>query len=523
MKTLLIASGEYVVSELAAEFGQIPPAFLPLGNRRLFERQVESLGDRYDQLILTVPVDFQIDLADSLWLTSRQVRLIRTAPTIPFIASLKHVLFEGLIGRGSLDVLYGDTLIAPPSPNLTDWLALGRTTNHYKWHVEDCSDGHGYVVWAGMFSFESIDDLKSELLKAESFDAVVERYAEKRDFAKLYCERWLDFGHVHTFYTSRRAVTTQRHFNDLKIDAHKVMKRSSNVLKMRAEAEWFEKLPSQLKVFTPNLIEVERRPDDGAVTGYATEYLALPTLSDLFVFGRLPVVAWIPILEAVDEFLLVALEAGGGAQAEEWSKDIFSIYEKKTMDRLDEFEDSGGFGLDLGGDLLLNGVRAPSVRAIAEEAARYVCQRPGKFSGFIHGDLCFSNILYDFRANRLRVIDPRGLDARGDLSTAGDVRYDIGKLAHSLMGGYDLIIAGRFDASYDGARGLSFGITGDERSDLRDLFAGMRFAGRTPHDWDCYPVMILLFLSMLPLHKDHPKRQLAFVANAVRLYQEWQA
>ena len=34
---LLIASGQYVVSELYAEFGGIPPAFLPLGNQRLYD------------------------------------------------------------------------------------------------------------------------------------------------------------------------------------------------------------------------------------------------------------------------------------------------------------------------------------------------------------------------------------------------------------------------------------------------------------------------------------------------------
>ncbi len=36
----LIMSGAYVGQELESEFGRIPPSFLPLGNRPLFQHQV---------------------------------------------------------------------------------------------------------------------------------------------------------------------------------------------------------------------------------------------------------------------------------------------------------------------------------------------------------------------------------------------------------------------------------------------------------------------------------------------------
>ena len=41
---LLISSAAYVEPELEAEFGRLPPAFLPLGNRRLFVHQRMALG-----------------------------------------------------------------------------------------------------------------------------------------------------------------------------------------------------------------------------------------------------------------------------------------------------------------------------------------------------------------------------------------------------------------------------------------------------------------------------------------------
>ena len=59
----------------------------------------------------------------------------------------------------------------------------------------------------------------------------------------------------------------------------------------------------------------------------------------------------------------------------------------------------------------------------------------------IHGDLCFSNILYDVPNNQYRIIDPRG--KWGD-SVFGDIKYDLAKLRHSIVGGYDSINNGLF-------------------------------------------------------------------------------
>lgn len=51
---LLIMSGSYVQQELGAEFGSIPPSFLPLANKRLFKHQV-SLGHDGHAIYLVLP------------------------------------------------------------------------------------------------------------------------------------------------------------------------------------------------------------------------------------------------------------------------------------------------------------------------------------------------------------------------------------------------------------------------------------------------------------------------------------
>jgi hypothetical protein len=40
---ILITSAAYVNSEFQIEFGKIPPSFLPVGNKRLFEHQINLI------------------------------------------------------------------------------------------------------------------------------------------------------------------------------------------------------------------------------------------------------------------------------------------------------------------------------------------------------------------------------------------------------------------------------------------------------------------------------------------------
>ena len=119
----------------------------------------------------------------------------------------------------------------------------------------------------------------------------------------------------------------------------------------------------------------------------------------------------------------------------------------------------------------------------------------------------------------MKLIDPRGLDADGRITPFGDFRYDIAKLAHSVLGLYDVIVAGRYTLQGSG-HDLAFEVFPESRADIADAFRGTAFAGRPPQAWDAQPIMVLLFLSMLPLHVDNPPRQRALMANALRLYQE---
>ena len=68
----------------------------------------------------------------------------------------------------------------------------------------------------------------------------------------------------------------------------------------------------------------------------------------------------------------------------------------------------------------------------------------------MHGDFCFSNILYNSRAGRISVIDPRGYVYGEQPSCFGDVRYNLAKLSHSIVGCYHHFFAGRYSLTRNG-------------------------------------------------------------------------
>lgn len=50
---ILITSAKYSFSDFTLEFGKIPPSFLPLGNKRLYEYQIE-LFKNFNQKIFFI-------------------------------------------------------------------------------------------------------------------------------------------------------------------------------------------------------------------------------------------------------------------------------------------------------------------------------------------------------------------------------------------------------------------------------------------------------------------------------------
>ena len=133
----------------------------------------------------------------------------------------------------------------------------------------------------------------------------------------------------------------------------------------------------------------------------------------------------------------------------------------------------------------------------------------------MHGDYCFSNILFDSSNYIFKLIDPRGrLDA--DATIYGDPRYDIAKLRHSVVGLYDFIVQGLFKLTENNSEFEYKILTTEDYRVLEDIFDKYSIE----NGFDVQEIKFiegLLFLSMIPLHKDNFDRQKVFYLKAIEL------
>jgi hypothetical protein len=525
----LITSGAYVNSEMAAEFGPLPPAMLPLGTSRLIQHQLTALGDNAGRVHLSLPADYTVSKTDRQYLCSRGVEIIRVPPGISLGRSILTCLSK-IPKAGNLAILHGDTLLSPPPLDLgVSTCLVAKATTQYAWGYAIQREGRflgavnepefldsedSTVVLTGYFHLRDAEEF-AQCLRAANGDflTALARLAISEYVKSEEVTEWSDFGHLQTYYHSRANFASARSFNSISLVDGTVKKTSENEEKVRAEVNWYRSLPPKLRPYTARLI------DDGedvhlGRTFYSTEYESLPTLQELFVFAHLSKQAWDEILASCCRCLEDFAKSHVSGESDDA---LIRLTRDKTLVRLGEFERSSRMPMGLASEL--NGKALPSVWKIAEEMIGAVERSERRAPSVMHGDFCFSNVLYNARTRRVRLIDPRGTLDGSRYTVAGDPRYDMAKLAHSVEGLYDLIVTNQCIASHD--RPMSFKLEFPDLNRYQALFTDFTrrdVGGVAFSDPAVMATTVLLFLSMLPLHSDRPDRQRAFLANALRLY-----
>lgn len=517
---IIINSADYVISEFRNEFGSIPPCFLPLGNKKLLSYQIQALRQYYpdeQNIIVSLPQKYVLSIDERNLIEQLNIQTIFVPEGITLGMALLYVLnTAGFVGHDTLRLLHGDTLLGT-MPNEKDCIALARTQDDYAWEQANHSDKP--LVWCGFFAFSSIRHFVRQLATTQgSFTKAVHAYAD--DFAQnmIYPEinDWYDLGHINTYFHSRSAITTQRAFNSLKIANGIVWKSGTPSLKIEAEANWFKQLPVNLKRFTPQFIQAGSTEEGKPF--YETEYLPILPLNELFVHGKNPPAFWEKILGLLSNYLHESRQLFPKNQddaCEKIRQDSLLLYGHKTHERLKQYAQQ--VELDLHIPTRYNGVNLPSLYDIAEQCIKTSLRLP-EIPAILHGDFCFSNIMYDSRSNAIKVIDPRGLNFNQEMTIYGNQSYDLAKLYHSVIGLYDFIIADAFALSEDQEQGMILTFNIDKRlHDIQKLFMQHKMLPEISPQ-DIIAPTILLFLSMIPLHFDKPQRQKAMLANALRLY-----
>ena len=525
----IITSGAFVDQELVAEFGLLPPSFLPLGVGRLYEVQIDSLRANSAEtfpLYMTVPESFAIPAYDRQRLNEKEVILLPVPDDMQLGEAIVYAINMINAYNTGVRILHGDTVLGQV-PDQLNVIASHTEGDDYSWAAIKHSNNNivsletfeatselntEKPVACGYFAFSSGAELVRAISQVRGrFIDGINKYLQRHSMRIEKIRDWYDFGHIQTYFRSRRLVTTARAFNSLQITHNTVRKLSADTFKMKAEAEWFESVPPKAQPYTARLLD---KGDHEQKAFYSTEYQYAPNLSELYVFSAIGRVSWKKILTSCTEFLEICAATLGDKPRDAYSRQLIG---NKTVERLERFARETGF--DIEHELVYKGQKMPSLLEIGHQLETMILCDPAASSTMMHGDFCFSNILYNSRNSRVSVIDPRGYVFREKCEIYGDFRYDIAKYSHSVDGLYDFIIAGRYDLKQDGI--YSFDLNFDTSSNhhwLQSVFSEISIAGVSVSSAEIRAITISLFISMLPLHSDRPDRQKAFIANALRLY-----
>ena len=516
----LITSGAYIGEEMQAEFGRIAPAFLPIGASYLIQHQLSEAKGR-DKIWLSLPHDYKMTTSQHRLLDDRGVHIFRADAHKSLGMSVFQAILE--IGQDNpLEIIHGDTLVVNPAIPETDTVSVSKATEQYKWGLVEAADGRvqrvqdadssdsissDASILSGYFAIcEPWRLLKCLVARDFSFTDALDSYAGEIGILINDDLETLDCGHLKTYYDSRRRLASARHFNSIEIENGIVVKRSSDQIKINAEANWLRTVPSDLQPFTARLIE---DPSTRASGQYCTLYSSYPTLAELYL-ARTPEVVWSKILNSCKDYLGKA----SSHSVRERNSDFLWLVIGKLNERVAQYPN---FLPKPDCPLTINGESVGTLSQIVEKLTEIVNNAPKRSSCVMHGDFCFSNILYDFRNDRIKLIDPRGLIA-DEMTVYGDIRYDIAKLGHSILGRYDQIIGERF-LTGGSVADLILNIPTDPLRDwLEQSFLCSKVAGQTFDTPEIKAAIVSLFLSMVPLHGEDPIRQRALFANGLRVY-----
>jgi dTDP-glucose pyrophosphorylase len=449
--------------------------------------------------------------------------------------TILHSLLSGLEMLKSNQGVYivlGDTLIQDKLPAKENFIYAGAFQNPEDWCLVESSPGglatgyydkqqeaqEGWQALAGVYNLLDVLLLKRTVMEQiqegkNQISSVLTAYGKKHPIAVQRAKHWYDFGHIHYFNLAKQKLLQSRYFNSLTIDSLRgtITKTSLKNEKLEDELNWYKALPVSLKIFCPRLEDVQT----GDIISIKQEYYGYPNLAELYVFGDLALTVWKHALQRLLEIhTLFRNEVG-----EVTSNDLLEMYQVKTRQRLEELHDQEGWAKRLKSETIcINGQVYRNFKALEGDIETNIIRLNESFTGgIIHGDYCFSNILYDLNTQVVRLIDPRG--SFGTQKLFGDPRYDIAKLRHSVVGRYDFILADLFKVDENKGEYTFDVVTPAIYKQLTNYFDNLI------HQFGYQPLEIkliegLLFISMVPLHRDNPKRQLAMYLTGIQILNE---
>lgn len=307
-----------------------------------------------------------------------------------------------------------------------------------------------------------------------------------------------------------------RFFNSLSGNEYVVTKSSVNKKKIKSEYTFYYLIPDEMKkwfVLPYNYQEADDR------ASYTMERLHMTDIAIRWVHGAISLDEFRDLLKKI--FYFVESRYKKQISKEEYDKISNNLYLDKIDERINELKKHDLF--DSFATYIQSSTIYNSIDEIIQQYKRLYSEIVGKtnleyISVIGHGDLCFSNMLYNKETSTLKLIDPKGALEESKIWT--NPYYDIAKLSHSICGKYDFFNSGMYDIKLDSD--LKFELTIDfDNREYVEIFK--EYLEKLGYDYKMIRILeASLFLSMLPLHMDYPQKVFGFLLNAINILEEVQ-
>ncbi len=295
-----------------------------------------------------------------------------------------------------------------------------------------------------------------------------------------------------------------RHFNKILPNREKFIKKSIDTKKLESEFLFLKNIPEDLKKYYVQVFDFHKKK---GVASYSMQKIVGMDLSITLINSSMSIDRIKNILKSLEYYFkdLKKYKSEGVV-------DNLQFILNKNIERHEKLKQWKGYP-KLNNFIKLhtsfNGVD-DLYRDSNKQLKKYKKILRDSNSYFSHGDLCFSNIIFSEEDNKITFIDPRGGN------TYRTPYYDLAKISHSLLGGYDHIINNIAVIQFDCAMRAYINFNGALNHKIESVFSD--FCHSLGYDMGLVrKVEASLFISMLPLHIDDERKLFMLALRASEL------
>ena len=537
LRVLILSAGQ-INKELSKIFGKIPSGLIPINGKPVIFRIIDKLlNEGIRNISITVGYKKEIleEIITEQYKNQCNIQFIESNFEKPPGNSIKDSINQ--FNEKKLLIILGDTLI---DNNLTELVNKGKnfvlTSNEFvnteNWCVitkneekldkifdkKILENNKKYHALVGCYFFNNVNLLKNSLDEFKDderleISSIIKKIKEKEEFYSEIAQEWRDVGHLENYFSTKQFVLKTRYFNKLQFDdsGENVIKTSTNNERLIDEINWYKQIPDEILDLVPKI-------SDSTVTEkpfIKLQYIKHPTLSELWLYGEFSSDFWKEIIN--DLFIIIQKfkKYSHNVTKQEYN----SIYFEKTQNRINELIKNNEIFKELFEQdfIFINSKKLKNWKLMIEQIKEKINIMFNENDNcLIHGDLYFSNILYDSEKRNFKLIDPRGKWGQG---IAGDIKYDIAKIRHSVVGGFDTITNGLYSVNYQEPNTIEYNVFVSKNNQA--------ICNELNHiiekNWKLDEIKMiegLLFISMLPLHSDNLERQLTLFCIGIERLNE---